>query len=367
LERDYRFRKSREEGSLMDRVRLGVIGAGNIAQLNLPGYIEDDRCDVVAICDTDLARARDAADRWAIPDIYEDVDQLLDDDSIDAVEILTPTFLHHDHVIAAARAGKHISCQKPMANTFAEAVDMLDFVKHYGVKFRITENYLHYLPLELAKSYIVSSGVIGEPLMLRMRTVTGVATSDFATSLDPSGQAWRVNNAPGGHLFDDGVHKYAVALWLLGNERIKAVQAVVRSDDYTESPAAAIFEYERQNLLGTMERVHAPHMQVQSDYYPTDEFFEVQGTDGLLQITRCSGNLFNDSPLRIVNNGNVHNVTLPDDWCDWGNSFKRASAHFITALLEDKEPDMSGDLALETLKVCFAVYESSTTQKRVVL
>src|SRR5689334_13753576 len=119
----------------MDRVRLGVAGAGNIAQLNVPGYAEHPRCDVLAICDSHEGRVREAAERWSIPKTYTDLDAMLADDDIDAVEILTPTFLHHDHVIAAARAGKHISCQKPMAVSVSEASEMLDEVNRAGVVF----------------------------------------------------------------------------------------------------------------------------------------------------------------------------------------------------------------------------------------
>ena len=82
----------------MERVRLGVVGAGNIAVMNVRGYLEDPRCDVVAVCDTDEAVGRQAAKDWGDATYYADLAQMLADDSIDAVEILTPTHLHHDHV-----------------------------------------------------------------------------------------------------------------------------------------------------------------------------------------------------------------------------------------------------------------------------
>ena len=78
----------------MDRVRLATVGCGNICQLNAPGYLEHPRCDVVALCDTDRARAERRAHEWGLtPRIYTDYGKLLDDSGVDALELLTPTYL----------------------------------------------------------------------------------------------------------------------------------------------------------------------------------------------------------------------------------------------------------------------------------
>src|SRR6185295_2541755 len=131
----------------MDRVRLGIIGTGNIAPLNVAGYLAHDRCDVVAVCDPRREKAARMAELWGVPKVYDSLDSILADDEIDAVEILTPTFMHRDHVIAAARAGKHISVQKPIANSVADAREMIAAVEAAGVIFRVSECALHYPPL----------------------------------------------------------------------------------------------------------------------------------------------------------------------------------------------------------------------------
>ena len=74
----------------MDRVRLGVLGAGNIAAMNVRGYLEDPRCDVVAVCDTDEEVGRQAVKEWGAETFYPDLSDMLADDSIDAVEELAP-------------------------------------------------------------------------------------------------------------------------------------------------------------------------------------------------------------------------------------------------------------------------------------
>jgi predicted dehydrogenase len=89
----------------MDRVRLGIVGIGNIAPINARGYLEDERCDVVALCDRREEKARRTAQEWGVPRVYTELGDLLADPEIDAVEILTPTHMHRDHVLAAAAAG----------------------------------------------------------------------------------------------------------------------------------------------------------------------------------------------------------------------------------------------------------------------
>ena len=100
----------------MDRVRLAIVGCGTISRLNAQGYLRDDRCEVVALCDPIRERAEARASEWRItPTIYTKYEDVLADRSVDAIEILTPTHLHADQIISGLDAGKHISCQKPIA------------------------------------------------------------------------------------------------------------------------------------------------------------------------------------------------------------------------------------------------------------
>jgi predicted dehydrogenase len=348
----------------MDRVRLGVVGVGNIAPLNVAGYLEHERCDVVAVCDPRIELAERRAREWEVPRVYTRLEDLLDDSDVDAVEILSPTHLHKDHVVAAARAGKHVSCQKPMANSVADARIMLAAADESGVLFRVSECFYHYPPLVEAKR-LIADGAIGTPTMLRIRTVVGDTDSPFQAALDPAGYEWRFDSrSPGGHLFDDVVHKYAVALWLFP-ERIRSVQAIVRPGAlFFEAPTAAIFEYDRDDLLGTMEVTHAPNMRLRTRYYGADEVFEVQGTDGFVWVTRATGEMLDLSPL-LWHRSDGTMVGFSNLDADWGTGFRLASRAFVDALLEGTRPEMSGPRAIEVLQLCFAVYQASATRSPV--
>jgi predicted dehydrogenase len=349
-----------------DRLGLAIIGAGNIAPLNAKGYLQHDRCDVVAICDPVEAKARSLADKWGVPKVYSDLEKCLSDPDIDAVEILTPTHLHHEHVLAALSAKKHVSCQKPLSNSVEEAREMEAAAVREGMSLRISECFRHYPPMEKAKE-LIDAGAIGRPTNLRIRTVVGQTDSSFQAALQADGYVWRLNSmSPGGHLFDDMVHKYAMALWLAGQD-ITSVQAVVRRRDLFFEPCACIFEYEDEMLLGSMEVSYAPKMWMRSSYYGADEFFEVQGDEGFIWVTRSTGELLDLAPL-LVYRGTDKAGTLeevPGIDADWGTGFNRSAAHFVDSVLDGTPPAMSAADAIKVLQLCFAVYQAGNTGERV--
>ncbi len=343
----------------LPRVRLGVIGCGNIADLNVAGYLAHPGCDVVATCDFREEAARDAAQRWGAPSWHTDLAELLARDDIDAVEVLTPTNTHRDVVMAAIAAGKHVSCQKPLANSVADVVAMGAAAEAAGVLLRTSECCMHYPPLERAKA-LIDAGEIGDPTVVRIKTVVGTTDTDFQTNLDMDGYWWRFDErSPGGHLFDDVIHKYACALWLPGRP-VTSVQAVVRQTGFFfETPTVALFEYDDPNLLGMMEVSYAPEMFIRSKFYGADEFFEIQGTEGWIWVTRCTGEML-DLPPVVVYRKDGSTEEIRDVDADWDVGFHRASAAFVDALLAGQGPvDMTPQFSAEVLQLCFAVYQAS--------
>jgi len=342
------------------------VGAGNIASLNVAGYLDDHRCQVVAVCDPVEGRAAAAAEAWGVASAYTDLDAMLADPGIDAVEILTPTNLHHDHAVAALAAGKHVSCQKPLANSVTEARAMAAAAEEAGTILRVSECFRHYPPLVLAKR-LIAEGAIGRPSNLRMKTVVGQTDSAFQAGLEADGYVWRMTAAsPGGHLFDDMIHKYAVALWLFDQD-IVSVQAVVRRRDYYFEPCASIFEYEDPGILGTMDVSYAPAMWMRSKYYGADEFFEIQGDEGFVWVTRCTGEML-DMPAVVLYDGkHGHETTtsFPTVEADWGEGFRQASTHFVDALVDGKPAEMTATEAIRALQLCFAVYQAGNTRQPV--
>ena len=350
----------------MDRVRIGIVGVGNIATLNVPGYLAHEQCDVVALCDPRPDVLERRSHEWGVDRTYADLDALLADPEIDAVEILGPTPLHAEHVIAAARAGKHVSVQKPIANTVSDARRMVQAAEDAGVILRVTEHACYYPPLRKARD-LIRSGIIGDPTVVRIKTVVGRTESEFQANLDPAGYSWRFNDqSPGGHLFDDVMHKYAMALWLV-DEPIRSVQAVVRQGPlFFEAPTVALWEYARDDLLGMMEVSYAPDMFIRSDYYGADEFFEIQGTRGFVWVTRLCGNLHVDLAAARAVRGDGQAVVVRGARRVVRRIVPaRGRARSSTACSRARRPISSPQMGIEALQLAFAVYQASNEQRPV--
>jgi predicted dehydrogenase len=344
---------------------MAIVGVGNIATLNVPGYLQHEHCEVVALCDPRADVLERRSREWGVDRCYTELDAVLADDDVDAVEILSPTPLHAAHTIAALQAGKHVSCQKPIANSVADAREAVAVARSSGKMFRVTEQCCHYPPLVKARE-LIRSGVIGTPTVIRIKTVVGRTESEFQANLDPSGYTWRFNSeSPGGHLFDDVMHKYAMALWLVDTD-IRSVQAIARQGPlFFEAPTVALFEYARDDLLGMMEVSYAPDMFIRSDHYGADEFFEIQGTRGFIWVTRLCGNLHVDLPALVLYEEDGRRSTFSDLDASYDGSFRRAAGAFVDAVLSGVEADLDPETAIKALQLCFAVYQASNERRPV--
>lgn len=343
----------------MDRVRLAIVGCGTVSRLNARGYLQDDRCEVVALCDPIRERAEDRASEWRIaPVIYTAYEDVLADPNVDAVELLTPTHLHADQIIAGLNAGKHVSCQKPIAVSIPEADRIADAVGRAESLFRVTENFLFYPPIVKAKQ-LLDAGAIGEPNFVRIRTVIGsdaLTVNDF--SLAEGAMEWRRDAGlnPGGKLYDDGVHKYATAMWWVGD--FESVYSIVtKTDDFIiEAPSSSTWRFKDRNCLGVIDYCLADEMPIRSKYYPMDEFFEIVGSKGVIWVTRCTGEMMNMAPVTVHYGRETTSFDVPMDWIE---GFNGAARHFIDCILSGEQPMMDVHFARKTLQAALGVYRSS--------
>ncbi|MDA1349734.1 MAG: Gfo/Idh/MocA family oxidoreductase [Chloroflexi bacterium] len=348
----------------MDKVRLAVIGCGTISQLNVPGYLKHAQCEVYAVCDPVRERAERRAKEWGIePRIYTRFEDVLEDPTVDAVELLTPTHLHHRQALAALAAGKHVSCQKPVSLTVSEADEIGEAAKHAGVLFRVTENFIYYPPLVKAKE-MLDGGVIGEPSMIRIRTVAGPKGSSPDYSIDPGALEWRRDPAlnAGGALFDDGWHKYATAIWMLGD--VEKVQAMVtKTDDYViEAPSSITWKFKDRNCLAVIDYASALEMEIRSKYFPLDEFFEIQGSKGTIWVTRCSGQMLDLPPVMLHTGSETESIDVPSDWIE---GFNGAAADFIDCIVDGGQPSLDAETSKKVLQVTLAAYEAGRLERSI--
>jgi predicted dehydrogenase len=146
-------------------VRVGVLGAGAWAcGAHLPGYRRDPRCRIVGIADTDIARARQAAQEFAVPHAVADARELIQRDDIDLIDVCTPSHTHFELAWSALDAGKHVLCEKPVAYDFRETRRARDFARQRGLKTKVGLTF-RYSPAMRYMRELVADGFIGTPFI----------------------------------------------------------------------------------------------------------------------------------------------------------------------------------------------------------
>ena len=342
----------------MAKIKIAIIGCGAISYVTFPGYLKHPNAEIYALCDPVRERAEAAAKQWGInPKIYTEYDQVLNDANVDAVELLTPTHMHPDQSIAALQVGKHVSTQKPISPTVSEADRVAEVAAKSEAMFRTTENFLYYPPLVKAKE-LIDSGAIGEMSSMRMRTFLGKALLAPEVKVTESALEWRrdASNNPGGLTFDGGWHKFATAVWLGGEaESVSAI--VTRTDDFmVESPTAVIWKHAGRDLVGIMEAVYSPEMEIRGKYYPVDDFFEFTGAKGVIWVTRSTGELHDLPPVMLFKGTATETFQTPSDWL---GGFDGAAAAFIDGIIAGEQQMMDSAMSKATLQLTLAPYLAS--------
>ncbi len=199
----------------MKKLKIGIIGAGAISAAHLSSYQKNAAVEVYAICDVNEASAKARAEEFGIPKYFASHDDILNDESIDAVSIVTPTFTHKNLIIAALEKGKHVLCEKPPAMNDEEATMCEQAalkagkVLMYGFVCRFTKEII------FLKEYI-DSGKMGE--------IYYAEASRLQRCCNIGGWFVDKTKSGGGALIDATIHEIDAALYLMGYPKVKSVK-----------------------------------------------------------------------------------------------------------------------------------------------
>lgn len=319
----------------MKKLAWGLIGCGDIARKRIAPALRDlGECDLVAVSRRHSELAESFAREFGARRWYGDWREMLGDVGVDAVYIATPVHRHADQAVAAAEAGKHVLCEKPMAMNVAECDRMIAACHANKVKLGVAY-YRHFYPVIERVKEIIQSGAIGKPVLAQINAFewfnpTADNPRSWLLSRDQSG---------GGPMFDFGCHRIEVLVNILGPiKKVRAITANVLFEREVEDIATALFQLEG-GTIGVLSVTHAAR-----EPQDTLEIFGSLGSihvpalnDGTMKITGDEGKrIETHSP-----HANLHEPLIRD---------------FVEAVMNDREPAVGGDVGRMVARIEDEIY-----------
>jgi len=329
-------------------LRWGLIGASTIAREWMIGAIRAQAGnEVVAVMSSDPARAKQYAEANGLAAAYDSVDALLADPQVDAVYISTTNELHKAQTLAAAAAGKHVLCEKPLALNLADAQQMVAACRTAGVVMG-TNHHLRNAATHRKIRELIQSGVIGKPLFGRVF---------HAVYLPPHLQGWRLNKptAGGGVILDITVHDADTLRFLLGAEPVEAValaqQANLASGEL-EDGVMAVLRFGNDALVQLHDAFTVKH---------ANTGVEIHGTEGSI----VARDVMTQRPIgQVVLRDADGEREIP---VTHENLYARSLAAFNAAVRGEGQPSATGEDGVRSLATALAVLESTRTGQRVTI
>jgi predicted dehydrogenase len=330
-------------------IRLGLIGAGHVAQIShIPAINKMREVTLAAICDDDIAKAHGLAQKYGVPRAYSDFEELLRLPELDGVVLSTPNHLHAPMTLAALDYGKHVLCEKPPARSAAEAQQMADAAKRAGKILMYAMNHRFRTDVQILRRFI-EKRELGEIFYAK--------TGWLRRRGDRHVSEWYTNkrSAGGGALMELGVQMLDLALWLMGHPRVDSVTATKYVQDPrrdVEDTLAAMLVLEGRACL-TLEVSWALLLEKNFAY------LNLYGTDGAA--------LLNPFRLHKEMHGNLMNVTpaLESDRNNYKVSYEREIEHFLRCITQGEKPQASAEEGVALMRVIDAVYQSAEARREV--
>jgi predicted dehydrogenase len=320
----------------MKTLGWGLIGTGDIARRRVaPALLDLPSCELLAVSRARSELAESFAREFGVPRWYVNWQELLNDEEIDAVYIATPVHLHAAQAIAAAEAGKHVLCEKPMGMNAHECEQMIAACRANNVKLGVAY-YRHFYPVIDRVKNLIASGEIGSIVFAQINVF------EWFDPPPDHPRHWFIEKeqAGGGPMFDFGCHRIEVLTNLFGSyRRLTSIVANVVFDREVEDTAAALFQFE-SGVCATLTVTHAAQE-------PQDTL-DIFGTQGSLHVP-----VLNKGEIRIRKGGEERTEFHPPA----PNIHQPLIEDFVQAVLTGREPKMGGEIGLAVAQIEEEIYK----------
>jgi predicted dehydrogenase len=325
------------------KIGYAIIGLGNIAGHFMRGALPTTNSAITGLVSGHRDKADKIAAQYGVPAAniynYENFDEIARNPAIDAVYVALPNSMHAEYTIRAAKAGKHVLCEKPMSTNVAEAESMIAACKAANVKLMIAYR-CHYEPTNLRAVKLLRDGALGQ-----------VQSIESAFGFNAAPGQWRLNKklAGGGPLFDVGIYALNACRYLTGEEPadISAYASVIDHDGR--------FSEVEENVAWTMKFPSGILASCTTTYGASMEgYFRVHGAKGWLQVDEA----FSYEGLHLRGNFAGTKLDEPNPARD-PSHFQAEAEHFSHCMLNNLEPQSPGEEGLTDMRLITKIYSSA--------
>ena len=330
----------------MTTIGIGIVGLGGISQAHRVGYNRvPDLAQIVAVCDRDAALAASVAEEIGAR-AYTDLQDLLTDPAVAAVDLTLPHDVHYAAASAALASGRHVLIEKPLAVDTVQCASLIALAAEQGLTLGVAENTRFVAAYQRVKQAI-DDGLIGEPRLAR----TFIYGSEVRRLSDPTLWKGRSKGSGGGTIIDSGPHSFYLLRWLLGEfETVQALSHKLVAASEVEDHAIVAGRLSSGALYSTEYTFTAE--------IPWGERLEVYGSKGSLIVDQMQ-----DPPVRYFRGAQDHAPEplegVAYDPLGWKTtSIADGVIDFVRALSDSRAPLVAGEDGLFGVLVAERAYAS---------
>lgn len=348
------------------RVRIGIIGCGQIAQHHMKAYSEIPDAEMVVFCDLNLAAAQTSAEKFGVTSVTSDFREVLAREDIDAVDVCLHNNFHMPLTVAGLQAGKHVYCEKPMAGSYRDAATMLEVARETGKHLHIQLAML-YTDDARAALELIQGGHLGEIYHARSSGfrrrgrpfVDGYGTPNFVQK----------RQASGGALYDMGVYHISQILYLMGNPAIERISGKTYQRVEMDAARQASSQYDVEEFAAGFVRLAGNRsMEIVEAWAANLDTFEGSFLLGEKAGVRLApfgffqnlGNLDLNATANL-GGANFRWRKVQGD----GDYYSSSQAHWIAALQGKVSLLPTAEVALNTMLISEGIYLSESRGREV--
>ena len=332
----------------MANLKFAVLGTGWWSQFQIAGWFEVGGVELVALYNRTVSKAEKMAERFNVPGVYGDPEELLQNEKLDFIDIITEVQAHAPLVYLAAKYKMPVICQKPMGPDYETCQKMVQACQEAGVPFLIHENLRWHTPIRAVK-HIIDEGQIGQPFRARLRII---GYDDYANQPLLKTLEHLVLADIGSHLFD-------TARFLFGEAQSLYCQHHRTRDDIVGEDVATVV-LKCGDVTCTCEMSNATHNEWDATF---PAFILVEGTQGTLEVGPNYWIRITSDEEMIAQRYAPPTYPWADNQSAWHASIVDCNADLLQAFKTEHPAETSGRDNLKTMRLTFSAYESAARNK----